>query len=58
MCSGSTAAAWAWMTVGEAQTGLAAAEALAVQWWFEERRHVDAGHLVKTVEVYHSAFSS
>ena len=40
-----SAAAWGW-TAWEAGAGLAAAEALAVWWRFEE------GHSVKIVEVY------
>ena len=39
------------MTVGEAGAGLATTEAL-IAWWLEERWCVDAGHLVKTVELY------
>ena len=58
-CSNSTAAvAWGRLTAGEEEAGLAAARALAVQWWLEERQLVDAGHLVKTVEVYQYAGSS
>ena len=45
------------MTAGLARAGLAAAEALLAG-WLEERRHVNAGHLVKMVEVYRSAGSS
>ena len=45
------------LTAGVAGGGLAAAETLAVG-WLEERQYVDAGHLVKAVEVYPSAGSS
>ena len=41
------------MTIGEAGAGpAAAAEDPAAQWLLKERLLVDAGHLVKTVEVY------
>ena len=55
-CS-SSAVAWGRLTAGEVGAGLAA-EDVAVLWWLEERRLVDADHWVKTVEVYRSACSS
>ena len=45
------------MNAKEAWAGLAA-EVLAAQWWLEERRHVDAGLSLKTVEVCQSDGSS
>ena len=45
------------MTAGEAGAGLAAAEAITAG-WFEERLCVNAGQLVKMIEVYPSAGSS
>ena len=43
-CSASTAAAvWCKLTAGEAETGLAAADVLAAQWWLEERWSVGEG---------------
>ena len=47
------------MTAGEAEVGLTdAGEALAVWWWLEERRLVDAGQLVQRAEVCQTAGSS
>ena len=46
------------MTTGETWVWLAAAEAFAAWWWLEERWCVDAGHLVKTVEVCQFVCSS
>ena len=54
----SAAAAWGRLTAGEAEAGLVAADVLAVWRWFEERRHVDASYLVKTVAVCQSPGSS
>ena len=45
------------MTARATGGGVAAEEALAAR-WLEEMWCVDAGHLVKTVEVYPSAGSS
>ena len=39
------------MTAGKAKAGLAIADVLPAQWWLDERRPVDVGHLVKTVAV-------
>ena len=30
-------AAWGWLTAGEAEPGLVAADVLAVRWWLEVR---------------------
>ena len=45
------------MTAGEAMARLDAAEALAAE-WLQDKRPVDAGYSVKTVEVYRSAGGS
>ena len=53
------AAVWHRLTVGEAEAGLVADDALAVrQWWFEERKLVLVCQLVKTAVVYQSVGSS
>ena len=54
---GTAASVYCWLTAGEAETGLAAAD-LAVWLWLKERRHVGAGQVVKTAVLCQSVGSS